>query len=142
MLLVKTKLEKSQIPNAGLGCFAVELIPKGTKIWEFNPDFDRVYTTKEIKGLSLLELEYLDKYSYKNNGLYYLCVDNGRFINHSEDPNTVEDTKVQATYASKDIHPGEEVLSDYRTFGVNHVDLLHNCDGLFYFSDFDIPYSC
>ena len=40
MLLVKTKLENSQIPNAGLGCFAVEFIPKGTKIWEFNSDFD------------------------------------------------------------------------------------------------------
>ena len=142
MLLVKTKLEKSQIPNAGLGCFAVEFIPKGTKIWEFNSDFDRVYTKNEIKGLSLIELEYLDKYSYRNNNLYYLCVDNGRFINHSIEPNTVEDNKIQATYASRDIQPGEEILSDYRTFGVNSGDLLYNIDGLFTVSDFDIPYSC
>ena len=142
MLLVKTKLEKSQIPNAGLGCFAVELIPKGTKIWEFNSDFDRVYSKNVIKGLSLLELEYLDKYSYRNNGLYYLCVDNGRFINHSIDPNTFEDNKIQATYASRDIQRDEEILSDYRTFGVNTGDLLHNLDGLFTVSDFDVPYSC
>lgn len=142
MLLIKTQLKSSNIPNAGLGCFAVEFIPKGTKIWEFDSDFDRVYSAEQLQNLSLLELEFLKKYSYKNNGLYYLCVDNGRFINHSETPNTFEDNTIQATYASVDIQPGEEILSDYRKFGVNTTDLLHNCEGLFEFSDFDIPYSC
>ncbi len=142
MLLVKTQLKISEIPNAGLGCFAAEFIPQGTKIWEFNPLIDRVFSEKDFPNLSLLELEYLSKYSYKNNGLYYLCADNGRFINHSIFPNTYEDTNIQATYAFRDIKEGEEILSDYRSFGVTSEDLLHNYGGLFDFSDFDIPYSC
>jgi SET domain-containing protein len=142
MLLVKTKLEESKIPNAGIGCFAAEFIEAGTKIWEFSPEIDRVYKQNDLNNLSLLELEFLDKYSYRNNNLYYLCVDNGRFINHSNNPNTKEDNKIQATYASVDINIGEEIVSNYCDFGVNSGDYLHNCEGLFILSDFDIPYSC
>lgn len=42
MLLIKTKLELSKIH--GVGLFADEFIAKGTKIWEYRPNFDKAFT--------------------------------------------------------------------------------------------------
>jgi SET domain-containing protein len=142
MLLVKTQIKESKIPKSGLGCFAGEFIPKGTKIWEFTPNLDRIYSVSEMKEISGTDLEFLKKYSYRNNSNYYLCVDNARFINHSFFCNTREDKNEQATYTTVDIQEGDEILSDYTQFGVNQDDLLHNCSDIFAITDFDIPYSC
>ena len=49
MLLVKTYLDKS--PIHGIGVFAAERIPKGTKIWRFVDGFDRCYTPKQFARL-------------------------------------------------------------------------------------------
>lgn len=126
MLLVKTTLKTSFIPGAGLGCFAAEFIPKGTVIWEFSSFIDRIFTEEEVKSMTKIEQEFINTYSYMHNGLYYLCVDNGRFINHHSEPNTIEDTTRQATIASKDIEIGDEIVSNYENFGVISKDHLHN----------------
>lgn len=131
MLLVKTFVTRSIIPGAGNGCFAAEAIPKGTKIWEFNPFLDRVFTEQNVKTMNDLDAEFVNTYAYKHNGLYFLCVDNARFFNHSDDRfNTIDPNDEYATYALRNIHKGEEMLSNYATFGVTEDDLKHNMDNL------------
>lgn len=126
MLKIKTYIAPSTIPGAGMGCFADEDIPRGKQIWVFNPLIDRLYTVENLELFSELERQFVETYAYKHNGLYFLCVDNGRFFNHSEDPNTYDPNYEYATYASKDIKKGEEILSNYSTFGVTLDDLHFN----------------
>ena len=131
-LLVKTFLKESTIPKAGIGCFAGEPIKKGVKIWQYNPVIDKVYTSEEFDSITGLEKDFLKMYCYKNRGKYILCVDNARFFNHSIECNTFdtndfEDELLNATYAGRDIAEGEEILSDYRTFGTKE-DLEFNYD--------------
>lgn len=125
-MIVKTYLKESTIPGAGLGCFAAEFIPKDTMIWIFNPGLDRDLSEYQLGCFSKVEQEFVKTYTYKHNGYYYLCVDNGRFINHSDTPNTYESKKMQATYALVDIQEGEEILSNYAEFGITQEDLKHN----------------
>jgi hypothetical protein len=126
MLLVKTHLKESTIPEAGVGCFASEFIRKGTKIWLFNPDIDRRITQEQFKKFSKMEQEFLSMYCYMHQGDYYLCADNGRFFNHSTNPNTYESPDEQATFAMIDINIGDEILSDYAAFGDTAEDRMFN----------------
>lgn len=130
-LLVKTYLSESKIQGAGIGCFAGENIPEGTKIWELNTSLDRVYSQSEFDSLEMHIQEFLMIYAYRHNGLYILCVDNGRFFNHSETNQNTHDPKdEQCTYALKDIAKDEEILSNYLTFGVSEHDHGFNAFGL------------
>lgn len=124
MLLVKTYIRNSTIEGAGIGCFAAEFIPKGTKIWEMNPLLDRLITQEEFEGFSELEKVFIDVYGYKHNGVYYLCIDNARFFNHSSSDCNTLDPEDNMTYAKVDIHPDDEILSDYTNFGVTEEDKI------------------
>ena len=95
-------------------------------IWIFNPGLDRDLSDYQLINCTNIEREFVKTYAYKHNGYYYLCVDNGRFINHADNPNTYESKEMQATYASRDIQKGEEILSNYAEFGVTPEDLEHN----------------
>jgi SET domain-containing protein len=126
MLMVKTRLGLSDI--AGIGLFADQDIPKGTVTWRFMADFDRLLKKAEIEGLpeparsNLLDHTYLDPTS----GLFVLCADNARFMNHADKPNTAgihEPGAIEGyDVAIRDIRAGEEMTCDYRTFDA-HVDL-------------------
>jgi SET domain-containing protein len=125
MLTVKTRLGPSDI--AGMGLFADQAIPKGTVTWRFMPGLDRLLTEDEMNALpeparsSLLDHTYRDAAS----GLFVLCADNARFMNHAEDPNTAgvhEPCAIEGyDVATRDIAAGEELTCDYRTFDA-HVD--------------------
>lgn len=126
MLMVKTRLGVSNI--AGIGLFAEQDIPKGTETWRFMPLFDRLLTEHDIDSLqeparsSILDHTYRDAAS----GLFVLCADNARFMNHADEPNTagVHEPGAIEGYdiAIRDIRAGEEMTCDYRTFDA-HVDL-------------------
>ena len=126
MLTIKTSLRLSAIPGAGMGLFAEEFIPKGAKIWEFTPNLDLKFTEKEYSQFTHLNADFLYKYTYKCNGEYILCIDNGRFINHSDDANTDDSSSFLKTIAKKDIQPGEEITSNYNEFGRTPEDLKFN----------------
>lgn len=119
MLLIKTKLALSKIQ--GIGLFADEFITKGTKIWEYSPGMDQVFTKEEINALPELEKHFFFTYAYLYNGKYYLDVDHCRFFNHSDscncDEETCENPKNNTTpkhlIALKDIQPGEELTCNY-----------------------------
>ncbi|HET6389377.1 SET domain-containing protein [Hyphomicrobium sp.] len=120
MLMVKTRVGLSAI--AGIGLFADEDIPMGTETWRFMPEFDRLLTQADIDSLpeparsNILDHAYLDAAS----GLFVLCADNARFMNHADEPNTAgihEPGAIEGyDIAIRDIRAGEEMTCDYRTF--------------------------
>ncbi|MBI5893982.1 MAG: SET domain-containing protein [Deltaproteobacteria bacterium] len=120
MLYVKTKLAPSEIH--GIGLFADEFIPKGAVIWKFTSGFDLKFTEEEISRLPKQAQEYLSIYSYLSlkSGLRISPVDNGKYINHSETPNTLSQhsdyEEEVLTYAIIDIQVGEEITENYHSF--------------------------
>jgi SET domain-containing protein len=120
MLSVKTKVSPSKIH--GIGLFADQKILKGTTIWEFTPGFDLKLTERDTKKLSQQARDYLMIYAYrsKKSHVWILPMDNGRYFNHSDTPNTLstysEDQEEVVTKAIKDIEPGEEITDDYHSF--------------------------
>lgn len=123
MLMVKTRLAPS--PIAGIGLFADEDIAKGAVTWRFLAGYDRLLTAREMAAVleparsNLLDHVYLDAAS----GLYVLCLDNARFMNHADDPNTAgvhEVGKIEGyDIATRNIVRGEELTCDYRVFDAN-----------------------
>lgn len=126
MMRFKTQIKESTIPGAGLGCFAAELIPENAILWIFDPNLDRKFSQEEIDMLTDFDKDFVEKYSYRHNGSYYLCMDGGRYINHSDEPNTKEFPDIQVTIATRDIQVGEEILSNYRHFGITEEDYTFN----------------
>ncbi|MFA7193921.1 MAG: SET domain-containing protein [Candidatus Paceibacterota bacterium] len=132
MLMVKTKVKKSTIPDAGLGLFADEFIKKGTMTWRFCPGFDQILYEDDMLRLSEPARKEFLKHNYKSlEGDYYVsCGDDERFINHSENPNIVEDDSTNSSepfsIASRDINPGEELFCNYYDFDANADMKLNN----------------
>ena len=85
MLMVKTRLGPSDI--AGIGLFADQDIPKGTVTWQFMSGYDLLLTHGEIDRLPEPARSNLRDHAYHDaaSGLYILCVDNARFMNHAAD---------------------------------------------------------
>lgn len=110
MNLVKTYISKSDIE--GIGLFASEFIPLGTRMWEIS-GFDIMVDDEGFKDLPLSDeqMKYVKRYIYFNNGFWIYCGDDAKFTNHSLDPNTVVNFEDQ--YAIKDIYPGEEITCNY-----------------------------
>ena len=112
MLLVKTYLDRS--PIHGLGVFAAERIPKGTKIWRFVEGFDRCYTPKQFAKLPKEARAFLKDYAYRVDGEILFTVDNDHHMNHADKPNTI--LRGGYAIASTTIAKGTEITNDYREF--------------------------
>lgn len=115
MLLIKTKLAPSSI--AGIGLFANEPIAKGTVVWKFEPKLDLLLTKKEADSLTASAREQFYNYAYldKKYNKYMLCGDDGRFFNHSLNPNC-DERRADMTTALRDIAVGEELTVNYGDF--------------------------
>ena len=125
MLIVPTYLEKS--PIHGFGVFAKQFIPKGTKVWEFNPIFDIVLSEEEFESLppsSRAEIE-IHLYQPEEGGDLYYESTMGKYMNHSRSAN-VDFSEVGAGWATRDIQVGDELTCDYRHFmaDTSHIDYL------------------
>lgn len=128
MLLVKTRIGPSAIEGTGL--FADEDIPAGTKTWEFMAGYDVIFTEAEIDALPPVPRAELLRYVYHNerSGNFIYCLDNARFMNHTEAPNTGSvyppDGSEGHDIALRDIKRGEELTCDYREFDAGIADKL------------------
>ncbi|KAI95883.1 SET domain-containing protein [Rhodomicrobium vannielii ATCC 17100] len=116
MMLVRTYLSNSAIE--GVGIYAAEPIKKGDVIWRLEPKFDVFFTEADIEELPSHMQDFIQRYSYphmQKKGIWVLESDNGRFMNHSEAPNT-DFTDAELGYAICDIAAGEEITCNYHEF--------------------------
>lgn len=128
MLVIPTYIERSEID--GLGLFAASNIESGSITWYLDPSIDLVMS-KELFNtiISVVEdpeqKERLTKWSYTRNEDIIFCVDNAKFINHSNSPNI----KCEGQYdvAIRDIAKGEEITCDYRQFEDEPNEIERKC---------------
>jgi uncharacterized protein len=116
MLLIRTYIAASAIE--GVGVFAADPIRRGASIWRLDPDFDRLIPLEKCKTAPPQLRELLDRYAYPSPdrpGFIVYEVDNGRFMNHSERPNT-DFSRYGGATTIRDIAVGEEITCDYGEF--------------------------
>lgn len=118
MMTVRTELKVSDLH--GIGCFALQDIPKGAKVWEFDAVVDSVIPKAWFDQAPKFYQDYLLFYAEYEDGYFVLCGDNGKFWNHSESPNlkliSIPDEEMWYVFAIEDIKKGDELLYDYRNF--------------------------
>ena len=125
MMLVRSYAAASAIE--GLGVFAGEFIPKGTKLWGLDPKFDLFFTPEEYEALPPHMQDFVDCYNYphlERPGIIIVDCDHGKFMNHSERPNT-DFTVFDCGYALVDIQKGEEITCNYFEFDPSFTGFGH-----------------
>ena len=119
MFCVPTYVKRSRIH--GVGVFTPEPIREGTLIWDFVEDVDWRLTPEDLSSFPEPFQSRLRQYCYLDpSGLYVLCGDNAKFMNHAPDPNC--DDSGDVTRAARDIEAGEELTCDYGAFDVEFED--------------------
>jgi SET domain-containing protein len=116
MLLIPNYVGPSAIE--GVGVFAAAPIAKGTAIWSLDERFDQVLTAADIAALAEEQRSFVERYGYTHTTrpeLTVLEMDNGRFMNHSDKPNT-DFTDPVVGWAIRDIAEGEEITCNYAEF--------------------------
>jgi hypothetical protein len=113
MLIIETKLKEA--PGKGIGLFADENIKKGQTVWIENPLFYRIIPYYEFRRLPGIQKEFIKKHAteYPKEKIFYLDLDDTRFINHSPIPNIKWLPDSPIAVATKNIKKGEEILVNY-----------------------------
>src|SRR3712207_370160 len=109
MMLVPTYVAPSEIE--GVGVFAADPIPAGTLIWQLEPRLDRLIPAAEVPALPPVLQAFVERYSYPyphDPSRLIVEVDNGRFMNHSDAPNTIF-SDPDAGFTLRAIEAGEEL---------------------------------
>lgn len=127
MLTVETYIDRSTIH--GIGLFADQFVAREDIVWQFNPRVDLVYDEQSwlhlLENISKASLATLRRLSFKENGSFFLCIDNAQFMNHSPDlANVYQVHDKNIMRAGKDIHRGEELLCNY--FEYSDCDDYHS----------------
>jgi SET domain-containing protein len=123
MLTIKNYL--AEAGKKGVGVFAGEDIKKGQTIWVFDSNFSKSYHDSDVQKMPAHQQEFIKRYAYTdhaNPSVWILDLDNGRFMNHDDNPNSDYDLKTG--WATKDIKKGEEITCDYRVFDTQKLDFL------------------
>jgi SET domain-containing protein len=116
MLLIPNYVGPSAIE--GVGVFAAAPIAQGTAVWSLDERFDHMLTAADIAALAEEQRSFVERYGYTHTTrpeLTVLEMDNGRFMNHTDTPNT-EFTKPDIAWAIRDIAEGEEITCNYAEF--------------------------
>ncbi|SRR5579883_687352 len=104
--------------SIGYGVFATKLIPKGTITWILD-DLDQKFEESYVNDLDPVRRDRLIKYSYRDEqGLYILCWDIARYVNHSFNSSCIA-TPYKFELAARDIFPGDELTDDYGYFNLD-----------------------
>jgi SET domain-containing protein len=123
MLRVPTVVAPSRI--AGMGLFAGTDLPAGSVIWEFTEGVDWRMPREDVDSLPEPYRSRFRHYVYLDEtGVFVLCGDNAKFMNHSDNPNC-EDPDREHTVTLRAIRAGEELTCDYR-----QIDLESRANGL------------
>lgn len=125
MLLIKASPKASLIH--GIGLFADQDIPKGTRVWKFSPGLDIEIPPADFEKLDQREKDTINFYGFnsRKTGNFHISFDNVRFINHSKEGNVSTDTSVEdieyPLIAKREIKAGEEITQDYFEFDDHHA---------------------
>ena len=96
----------------GYGVFALRAIPRGTITWITDP-LDLKLTRDQVELLPPLCRRAAYHYTYVDPaGMYVLCWDHGKFVNHSCDPNCLS-AGFQFEFAIRHIAPDEQLTDEY-----------------------------
>lgn len=123
MLTIKHSVKPSSI--GGLGLFAEEYIAKNSLVWKNNTDSEWIISEFQKSQLS----EYMQQifafhgYFDKLLNVWKLPLDNSRFMNHADFPNTDIDNDGNSI-ANRNIFIGEEITCDYTLFDGSNRDFL------------------
>lgn len=114
MLLIPTYVAPSRI--AGVGLYSATDLAAGTVIWEYTPGVDWQIPPHELDDFPEPYRSWLRHYLYLDeSGVYVLCGDNAKFMNHADDPNC-DDSGDTYTVTRRPVATGEELTCDYRLF--------------------------
>jgi hypothetical protein len=114
MLMVETELGPS--PIHGIGVFLLEDVRKDQLIWRFDSRIDRVFADSELREMPEQLRDFMAVYStyQEQSGLWVLCGDNGRHLNHSDDPNTISmGVAFGDDIAAGNLPAGTEITTNY-----------------------------
>lgn len=114
MFLFRAEVRTATDPRMGLGLFALEYIPAGSKVWEFVEGADVKILKSRVDNLTDAQREYFYKYGWIEGEYYVSSCDVTNFINHSITPNLRVSDEILISI--KDINPGDEIFEDYREF--------------------------
>lgn len=121
MMLFKVSLRPSKIH--GLGCFAEEDIPKGKPVWVFDERIDLRIPHSELGNFLPHIREYLKEYGYEEiyegQKVIVLCGDFSKHMNHSDQPNLIQDEENKINIAARIIKKGEELTCNYFDFDID-----------------------
>jgi SET domain-containing protein len=116
MMIVPTYVGPSEIE--GVGIFAAAPIKAGDPVWILEDKFDLLMPAGELAALPELQRQFVERYGYPHMtrpGMIVLEFDNGRFMNHSDTPNT-DFRNAEMAWATCDIAAGEEITCNYAEF--------------------------
>ena len=124
MMQVPCYLAPSMIE--GIGAFTRVAIRKGDVVWRFDGRFDRLIPEADFHAAPEHFKEFLMRYCYpapSYPGFFVLESDEGRYINHSDAPNT--DYRFEdCGRAMRDIAAGEELTCDYGHFLSGEIEWM------------------
>ena len=98
-------IKKSKIGQFDKGVFAAKDFKKGEAVIQY---LLKRLTLKEFQSLSPSE----KKFVHIHQGTMYLYAIPERYVNHSPNPNTIQDLKRKCDIATRDIKKGEEITTD------------------------------
>lgn len=120
MMTIETYVSPSKIHGQGL--YTANAIRKGEVVWRHDPVFTKFLTDQEVAALPEILQRFMYFYGYRfapagQEAGMYLDLDNSRFMNHSETPNTAMHPENHQEYiALQDIPAHGELTCDYSEF--------------------------
>ena len=99
-------VKKSKIGQFEKGLFANRNCRKGEVVIRYSNL--KPLTEEEFKNLPMTE----KIFTHKHRNLIYLYPPPARYVNHSSNPNTVQNLKERCDIAIRDIKKGEEITTD------------------------------
>ena len=118
MLIIKTYINKS--PIHGIGVFAAEDVDAGALLWEFNPLIDKAIPEAELDSLPAHVKEWVIIHAWlDSDGNRCIGLDDDKYINHSDNPNTQYVTESNTFVSLRDIKKDEELTEDYTEYSIS-----------------------
>jgi len=107
----------------GVGVFAAAPVAAGEVLWVLEEKLDLLLTEEQVAEFPAAQRDFIERYGYRHMtrpGIVVIEFDNGRFMNHSDDPNT-DFRDPERGYALRDIAEGEELTCNYAEFDPGYV---------------------